>query len=512
VQKAAQPSDPVADAAGAFALGEVAIDRGDLTWRDGRTGEATSVRIDRLYLRARDPGRPVVAEFKGSVGDVPLALEGHFGPLAALQSRQWPWPISVKGEAGGRKVEAQAKLRETPQGLEAGDLEYAVGATRLRGKLLYAARSPRPYVRFDLAGGEVRAADLAPFGAVAARGAPAKPVPPAKGRVFSTTPLALGALRSLDADGTLAIDKLVLADGRTFANLAAKLSLADGRLDVPDWRASTLGGTLQGRLVLDARSERAAQLVASLDGRGLDLASLLAAAGVARDIQGGRTDVDLDVNARGASPRDLAASLSGLVQMKVSNARFASSASGLPAALGQIVVSLNPLANKSAPTELQCAVVRLPFAGGVARVDRTIAVETAEIGASASGTIDLRSETLDLSIRPRVKTHSAADLSKIAAAVRVQGPLASPQVVVDAAGSIAAAIDIAQLARGGRDALRGLAAPSAPSGPGECAVALGARAAAPAPAQAAPRPEQNARRAPDPAQEINRAIGRLLGR
>jgi uncharacterized protein involved in outer membrane biogenesis len=326
----------------------------------------------------------------------------------------------------------------------------------------------------------------------------------------------LSALRSIDADGSLAFDKLVLGEGRTLGNVAAKLKLADGRLDVSEWRAGLFGGSAHGQLIVDARSERSAQVVLNLDGRGLDLASLLASAGVARTIQGGRTDIDIDVNARGTSPRDLATTLSGVVQVKVANARFASSASGLPQALGQVVVSLNPLAGRNTPTELSCAVVRLPFASGVARVDRGIAVETEQVGVSASGTIDLRNETLDLSLRPRAKIVNAADLAKLAGAVRLQGPLDAPQVAVDPAGSIAAAIDIAQMARSGRAALQGLIAPAAPSGPGECEVALGARAAAQpsAAAASAGRPAQPARppKAPDPAQDLNRALGRLLGR
>ena len=109
---ASKPTDPVADAAGAFGLGEFAIEKGDVRWRDGRTGEVTQIRIERLYLRARDPGKPVVAEFSGSIGEIPLVLEGHFGPLAALRAKQWPWPVSVKGEVAGRKTEATSPSKK----------------------------------------------------------------------------------------------------------------------------------------------------------------------------------------------------------------------------------------------------------------------------------------------------------------------------------------------------------------------------------------------------------------
>src|SRR5688500_18430558 len=122
-----KPSDPVADSAAAFGLGEFAVERGDVRYRDGRSGEVTQVRIERLYVRARDPNKAIVAEFKGAVGDVPLALEGTFGPLAALRAQQWPWPVSVKGDVAGRKTEVTAKLRPTPDGTEANELTVAVG-------------------------------------------------------------------------------------------------------------------------------------------------------------------------------------------------------------------------------------------------------------------------------------------------------------------------------------------------------------------------------------------------
>ena len=90
------------------------------------------------------PDKPVVAEFSGSIGEIPLVLEGHFGPLAALRAKQWPWPVSVKGEVAGRKTEVTTKVRETQDGLEASELVLLVGNSKMRGTLVYAARAPRP--------------------------------------------------------------------------------------------------------------------------------------------------------------------------------------------------------------------------------------------------------------------------------------------------------------------------------------------------------------------------------
>ena len=256
--------------------------------------------------------------------------------------------------------------------------------------------------------------------------------------------------------------------------------------------------------MLDARNEKNASLMLKLDARDLDLAAVMALAGVKRDVKGGKTQIHLDVNARGNSMRGFASSLNGSAVASVGNARWISTGTGMPAALDQLATVFNPLRTSGAPTDLKCVGVRLPFAGGVARFDRGIGFETEQLGVAASGTINLGSESLDLLVHPRIKDRSGLDLARISGAVRVQGPLDAPRVALNPVGSIAAVGDIVALARGGRAAL----APTAPSGPSECAVALGTARAGSATARAAETPS----RAADPAQELNRALGKLLGR
>jgi len=512
-----KPSDPVADSAAAFGLGEFAVERGDVRYRDGRTGEVTQVRIERLYVRARDPNKAVVAEFKGTIGEVPLTLEGTFGPLAALRAQQWPWPVSVKGDVAGRKTEVTTKLRQSPDGIEASELNLAIGSAVLRGTVVYTARSPRPLLRFNLAGDTLVPQDLALAGgtAVAATGGavPPKPSPaPAKadGRIFSSAPVSFKALSSLDAQGELAIAKLVLANGREVTSLRAKMVLDDSRLEVSEFSGGALGGSAAGRLVVDARNASSPAIALKLDARELDLAALMAAAGVSRDVKGGKTRIEMDVEARGNSAHAWASSLGGRVVVNVGPARWISTSANLPPELDQLASAFNPLRTSGSATDLKCVGVRLPFSGGVARTDRGIGLETDQLGAAASGTINLGNETLDLLVHPRIKDRAGIDLARISGAVRIQGPLDAPRVTLNPVGTIVAAGEIASLIKGGRAAVLGALAPTASSGPNECAVALGA-----APA---PRAADNAARAPErtpdrgTSNDINRALNKLFGR
>ena len=68
----------------------------------------------------------------------------------------------------------------------------------------------------------------------------------------------------------------------------------------------------------------------------------------------------------------------------------------------------------------------------VAQIDRSIALETQKFGATASGTLDFRNETLDLSIKPQVREGIPIQVPQVAELVRFRGPFRSPAVGIDA--------------------------------------------------------------------------------
>ena len=117
--------------------------------------------------------------------------------------------------------------------------------------------------------------------------------------------------------------------------------------------------------------------------------------------------------------------------------------------------------------------IRLPLANGIARVDRGIAMETKEVGVAASGTLDLRDETLDFALKPRLRAGIQVKLVQFADLVRFRGPFTAPTVVVDAKGT---AETIARLgaayATGGLSVL-GESLLASGAGGGECEAALG---------------------------------------
>src|SRR5215831_13510578 len=67
-----------------FLIGDLAISDGALTYRDGKSGEMTTIVIDALSVHARDAQSPISGSFRGRINDTTVALEGDFGPLDQL--------------------------------------------------------------------------------------------------------------------------------------------------------------------------------------------------------------------------------------------------------------------------------------------------------------------------------------------------------------------------------------------------------------------------------------------
>jgi uncharacterized protein involved in outer membrane biogenesis len=487
---------------GDFAVGDLAVSGGAATYRDGKTGEVTTIVIDDLSVHARDPQSPVSGSFRGRVNDTPVALEGDFGPLEQLTGGRWPYPVAVQGEIGTRKVALGTHVTAQGNVVNMDDLKLASGASTLTGKLSVVRGGARPKVTFTLDAPTLSLADVAwpPRAAAAKSAAPAK-------YVFSEEPLNVAALKAIDAEGEIAIGTLTLADGEHLDKVHIKLVLVNGRLDVPVLQAGLFGGTLTGRLQIDATRAPDTTLTLHVEGQNLELGAVLAAAGVKREVRGGKTELKADVTAHGASLRQWAASASGTVLAVSGPATVVSPKSNTDVPLDRLFAATNPFRGIDATTELHCAVVRLPLNDGVASIDRSIAVEATKFGANATGTVDFRTETLDLSVKPQVRQGIAIAVPQVAALVHFSGPFRSPSVGIDATATaetvarIGAAVYTAGLSILGESLLNKIEGDSG----APCQIALGRGDSANTSA-AKPAPESQ-----NPVQSVGKAVGHLFG-
>jgi len=239
---------------------------------------------------------------------------------------------------------------------------------------------------------------------------------------------------------SISYSKITILDNEIRVQL--RFTLNDGHLEVPLLRAATFGGSVDAHVMLDVPASGSPDVALKIDANNLDLGAELAALDVRRDVKGGKTSVKADVRARGTSLHDWAASASGNFTAIAGPATIANTNLTLDSAFDRVAKAANPFRDKDPTTELKCAVIRLPLAGGIARIDRSVAAETTKVGVSVSGTLDLRNEAIDVTFRPQLREGISIDIPQVAELVRLHGPLRHPQVSIDAMASVATAARI----------------------------------------------------------------------
>ncbi len=506
---AAMPDTGGAHLAAAVAVGDLRIDAGLITYRDAAGVAPTTIAIDALVLRDGGAGSDLRVDFRGKLRSTPVTLSGVIGPLHALAAQRWPYPIDVHGEVDGQPFAVATKVRAQDHRYTLDDLHLTLAGSAVKGRFAVDTGGVRPKLAFDLDASTLALRAVPVPVAPSAAAAPA-PGPSDGARFIPDTPIDFAALRRVDAEGRIAIGKLVAADGRAYDHLRLPMTLRDGRFEMRDFTLGALGGTISGDVTVDASRPESAVLALDVDGKALTLGSLLAAAGHPREVQGGRSDLTVQLTMRGTSPRAWLASANG-------NVRFVSGAATIVnpkvadpvGAWEQLGNVLNPFRTRDATTELVCAVVNLPVRNGVARSDRALALETTKVGVAASGVLDFRDETLDLVFAPQVRQGISLDFAGLSDIVRLSGPFASPRVSVDVAASakVIASVGAAIGTGGISAAAQALVGWADGRGPGPCQIAQGA-AAAPAAARSAPESKVVA-----PAVEaLGKAIGKLFGK
>jgi hypothetical protein len=134
----------------------------------------------------------------------------------------------------------------------------------------------------------------------------------------------------------------------------------------------------------------------------------------------------------------------------------------------------NPFRTTDPDTEVRCAAARVPIKDGVVISDRNVAVETEKYNAVLSGTVNLRTQAIDIAVTPIVTQGLGIGAGTITEIVRVGGTLSQPSLRVDPVDAVrsAASLGAAVATLGGwwiADALLRRAR----ADPNPCATALG---------------------------------------
>jgi len=339
------------------------------------------------------------------------------------------------------------------------------------------------------------------------------PAGPSKDRrMFTADPLPLESLKAADADLDVKIDRLVLPNKMPIEALVARLVLAAGRLDIQSFSARVGSGAIGGRLALDASSGKIATLAAKIDAKGVDLGQVMQQTGNPDLVSGAKTDLAIDVRGGGGSVREVMAGLNGDLMLVLGEGKINNKFVDFLGAdlLKQVVEKVNPFRKTDPQTDLKCGVIKFAVKDGMATTDRGIAFETSKMTVVSSGTANLKTETIDFSLRPNPRDSAGIGAGELVKLMRVRGTLAEPTVGIDEAQAAKTALSVgAGLAGGKLSALAQSLTGGSPADPTPCATALGK---APAPARGGAAPPTAAPEPPKKGGGLDQVIKGLFGK
>ncbi len=528
-------SAPQGGEAPRIAVASLEIRQAVLDYRPAAPAKAQRVNLDKLSLRSEGARSQLDASLQAM--GLAVAIKGELPDPLQLAAAREPQPLNLQITLGGdtriqltgtfdpqakgaadlllatleldapnlQKLASQMKAsaprlpalklsantRLSSERLQLDALQIKLGNTQLAGSAGLAFANSA--IQANLKGPQI---DLREIGepARAAASSSTATERPANARVFSDEPLPLAALAKLEARFELAVEQLILKDGRKLQGLSLGARASGGKLRLAPAQIMIDGKPLRLTLDTDAGNGKTLAFNAALTGQAIPLPALMALAGKdAKDTQGGPTDITVKLAGRGASVRSLAAGLDGDVSLIVGAGRWDSRLLDFGGNLAQFFSALNPDSVRGV-SALKCAVVRFPIRQGMASINNGIALETSQLLLSAGGSINLRDETLDIAARPSLPSGVGGDLTKLVQAVRLGGSFATPKVSTDARAVAGTVIELG-IAAASKDkaALSRLLKPGTPTAL-PCDIALGKASAAPAtePAATQNNPRQQA--------------------
>lgn len=365
---------------------------------DGTTGG-----LDALFADSAD--WPVDLDL--AVGEAALSMDGAVGqPLSTATfsgvveiDAPEPEPVvAVLGVAQpeGMPISAGATIVKEQGGLTMEDLTATVGDTSVAGRLTVSWTGPKPNLTGDLA------IDAVVLGLDGGEG---------------TLGQALEPLQTVNGDLSVTVDRLTIF-GQTAEAVSANLRIVDGRLTADISEATLWDGAASGAVVL--HGGMSPPLV------GVDMSAADIDVGALLEEVSGRADLEVRVEAQGEDRAALLASLRGQAYATMGEGTIEGTALER---LGEGILSaLAPSSEADQTAEIVCASGAFAIREGVARTEQFV-IALADTTVTAEGAISLIDGTVDAILTPQPRDPS---LFEVATSVRIHGPIADPEVEVDA--------------------------------------------------------------------------------
>ena len=425
------------------------FDDADLTYIDAERDIGLDVALS-------SDAQGVALEASGIYHGLPAQAQGRGGQVLALKDTADPYPIDASGKVGGTELKAKGTLTNVAQ-LSALDLAievrgktmselydvigiafpettpYAthgrlvkgdhmiryekfsgkVGESDLAGTLQFDLGGKRAFMHGDL---ETRLLDLADLGPLVGTDQPRE-------RVLPDMPFDSDRWDSIDADVRIKAGAIKRPKQLPLEHLATRIQMKDKLLSLEAFEFGIAGGRIAGTVKLDGQKNPIAAN-AALRVKDLSLPKLMP---TIKEGEASIGDINglIELAGRGDSVADMLGSSDGKVGIYLDGGKISRFMMELVAMdlWGAARVKLKG----DQPIDIRCAIADFGVKGGLMHTNAFV-FDTQVVNVEGSGDINLKNESLDLTLNPHPKDKSIASLNS---PLYIRGTFGAPKVSPD---------------------------------------------------------------------------------
>jgi uncharacterized protein involved in outer membrane biogenesis len=235
---------------------------------------------------------------------------------------------------------------------------------------------------------------------------------------------------------------LGLPKRKPIENLQATLQLDGSSIEIPSLTFQMGKGSADIRINLSQINKANPELAVKGVTKDFVLENLLSRLDPSSKVSGGAMKLAFDIKTSGNSLHQMAANSNGKIQLSINQARMGTNFLN---DAGDFVVtlldSMNPMRKKTSETVLECAVAYLPINNGQVNIANTVGAETDRLDVVLAGSINLKTEAVNLTINPREKSGLTTGLD-LAGLVKMGGTLTNPKAGINQAGVVNSAVSV----------------------------------------------------------------------
>ena len=421
VAGAPTPSTSTSDQIDPIRIRNLSITDANLSYQ-GFGSAPTLIAIPRLSIIGRSTKTEMAAQ--AQYGNYQLGIKGNTGNLHDALN-DWnispvKLPLDFNLTVNGKTLEINGEVDKKPKALPSFDIKLSSKAFELM-----------PLV------GSAAIAGAGGTSAAAAR------VSPPSGRYFfSEDTLPFDVLPKAHGKLVMNIEELSVPGHLPMTNLKGTFLFNGPKIDINDLSFGLGEGSANVQMSLSQFQGTNPTVSAKGLAKGFTLEQVMDTIDAQTKVKGGDAQIAFNLRSTGNSMHQLASRANGAAQISIGksslDSRFIDGSGDL---MISIVNAVNPMRKKTDQTLLECAVIYLPISNGQITLNDSIGVVTDRLDMVLSGSVDLKTESLNIKIDPREKSGLTTGVN-LGGLVKLQGTLLKPQAGINKEGVVNSAVSI----------------------------------------------------------------------